>query len=168
MLSIREVVSNTVAVMLWEKEQATATSEERKMHYREVFASIKTAKWESEGDVVNAANLLGNMMLQRGWKADSIKVRRSEFRRIVEHRAAVSDDCSSWKAALRQIRDATIPRSDIIKQELDEISKRIEALYEKSAELQAELELIIAGPAKEEEIVFSDEIEEEKEQRKAA
>lgn len=165
MSNIRNIVMEACSIFQWEKEQSQATNAARKEHYSNLFASMRQSN-PTEGDVVNATHLLGVQLMQAGWKPDSIKVRRSEFRRIFEGIKFVSEDCGSWKKALSQIRSATTPRSQIISDELVKIKEQIEAMQEKAADLLAELEQL-EQVKQADEVQFSDEEQGDK-QLKAA
>ena len=153
--SIRNIVMNTVAILRWEKEQTAVTNEQRKDNYHVLFSDMRETQ-ASESDIVNAANLLGVEMKRAGQKDSSIKVKRSEFRRIWENIAHVPEDCSGWKKALTAIRVATTSEQEILRQDIAKVQEQILALQDKLANLQQELSAI-DNPIEEEVITFSDE-----------
>ncbi len=159
MATIREVVLNAVSVLVWQNEQQNATSEAKKEHYKDLLESIKQTVWLTDGDVVNAVNLLGNQLRAAGWKPNSIKVRRSEFKRIIEGRVYIVDGQDSWKGALKDIKLATTVPSDIVRENLLKAEEQLEKLTEKVAALREQLaELENPTAVEEAEITFTDEI----------
>jgi hypothetical protein len=96
------------------------------------------------------------ILAEKGFNKNSIKVMRSEFRKIWEHIDHVAEETASWKAALRDIRTATVPESlrliDDMTATLEAIEKLQATLAEQYATWQACDGSIVADV-----ITFSDE-----------
>ena len=156
MTTIRDVVINAISIRAWEKDAANSTNDTRKEYYSMLFDAMREHSGISDGDLVNATNLFGNGLTEKGFNKNSIKVMRSEFRKIWENIDHVDTETSSWKAALRDIRTATIPESirlmDDMTATLEAIEKLQETLAEQYATWQACDGSIVAD-----DIVFSDE-----------
>ena len=141
MTTMREVVINTVAIFEWEKERATSTNEERKEYYGMLFDAMRSVT-PTDGDIVNATKHLGDELKLKGWKPASIKVRRSEFRRIVENIEHVDSETKSWKSALRDIRNSTLPESIRMLDDMQSTMDAIEALQTKLADQYSDWQML--------------------------
>jgi len=109
----------------------------------------------TEGDLVNATNLLGVELATRKFKKESIYTRRSEFRRIWENIGLVDSETVSWKGALRDIRIATVPESVRLIDSMADIADKIELLQKQLAESYEQWQALDSTAAKD--IQFSDE-----------
>ncbi|MEB3214056.1 MAG: hypothetical protein VKL39_22095 [Leptolyngbyaceae bacterium] len=163
MTTIRDVVTNAAAIFSWEKEAAKATNEQRKEYYGLLFDAMRENADISEGDMVNATNLLGVELTARKFKRESIYTRRSEFRRIWENIGLVDSETASWQGALKDIRNATVPESVRMLDAMAALQEKIEAMQKQLAETYEQWQAL--DPTVATTIVFSDEHEE---QRKAA
>lgn len=137
MTTIRDVVINAISIRAWEKDASKSTNETRKEYYSMLFDAMREHSNIGEGDLVNATNLFGNGLAEKGFNKNSIKVMRSEFRKIWEHIDNVAEETSSWKAALRDIRNATVPESIRL---MDDMVATMEAIEKLQATLAEQYE----------------------------
>jgi hypothetical protein len=110
-----------VQAIVWEKDQSQATQSQRKALIGDLFANL--AKLAPH--IALRPSVASNMMQQleselraAGQKATSVKVKKSEFGRILANLEHVPSECDSWKGAIKAIRVATIPAADLLREEL--------------------------------------------------
>ena len=156
MTTIRDVVINAVSIITWEKEQGKSTNETRKEYYSMLFDAMREHTGISDGDLVNASNLFGVGLAEKGLKKDGIKVKRSEFRRIWENIKHVCENTASWQGAIRDIRTATTLPSVLMLDDMVTIADQIEALQAKLADKYSEWQAL-DSTAIADTITFSDE-----------
>ena len=134
MTTIRDVVINAAAITQWEKENSRVTNEQRKEYYSMLFDAMREHSDISEGDLINATNLLGVELAAHKCKKEYIYTRRSEFRRIWENIGLVDSETSSWKGALNDIRNATVPESIRLIDSMALLADKIEAMQQQLVE----------------------------------
>lgn len=121
-----------------------ADAEQSKINRTNRFEDIRTTCVSigvvNELDVITVQDAFMKAAKVAGLKAASIKVVKSEIGRIMSNIALVPEDCTSWKSALKAIREAT---TDSITLMVDEAEKLMESIR-KSEETLSNLVMELA------------------------
>lgn len=127
----REAIAlQCVSLFVWEKANATNTAATRKESFSDIVAVIRAAGSLTDGDINAVCSTFGAAYLKAGGKPDTIKVRKSELRRIMEHIHLMTDDVSGWNSAIKLIRQSTTPRDELIRDEAEKLLASIDKANE--------------------------------------
>lgn len=124
------IATHCVSLFVWEKANATNTSQTRKESFADIVAVIRAAGTLSDGDINAVCSTFGAEYLKAGGKPDTIKVRKSELRRIMENIHLMTDDITGWNSAIKLIRQSTTPRDELIRDEAEKLLLSIDKAHE--------------------------------------
>ncbi len=124
------IASHVVSLFVWERDNSKNTSETRKESFKDIVAVIKAAGILTDSDINAVCSTFGAEYLKAGGKPDTIKVRKSELRRIMENIHLMTDDVSGWNAAIKVIRNATTPRDELIRDDAEKLLLSIDKAHE--------------------------------------
>lgn len=124
------IATHCVSLFVWEKANATNTSQTRKESFSDIVAVIRACGTLSDGDIQAVCSTFGAEYLKAGGKPDTIKVRKSELRRIMENIHLMTDDVSGWNSAIKVIRASTTPRDELIRDDAEKLLQSIDKAHE--------------------------------------
>lgn len=124
------IAKHAVSLFAWEKANATNTSQTRKESFSDIVGVIRAAGTLSDGDINAVCSTFGAEYLKAGGKPDTIKVRKSELRRIMENIHLMTDDVTGWNSAIKLIRQSTTPRDELIRDEAEKLLASIDKANE--------------------------------------
>lgn len=127
----REAISARAAsCLVWEKQNAANTSAVRKSSFNHMMEAARAAGKLTDEEISAVCSSFAVKLAEGGIKKDTIKVRKSELRRILEHINLVPEDASGWNAAIKSIKSATMDSLEIARDEVEASLKAIQKAHE--------------------------------------
>lgn len=123
------IASRAASLFSWERENSKNASLTRKEAFTEILEAIQAAGTMSDGDRSEVCSMFGAKAKQAGLKDDTIKVRKSELRRIMEN-IHLCTDATGWNSAIKAIREATTDRLELVRDEADRLLNSIDKAHE--------------------------------------
>lgn len=125
-----QIAIAVVSLFNWEKQNAANAKISRESAFSDIITLCRAAIPLSDADINQVCSTFGAEYLKAGGKPDTIKVRKSELRRIMENLYLITDDVTGWNAAIKVIRNATTPRDELIRDEAEKLLASIDKANE--------------------------------------
>lgn len=125
-----QIAVAVVSLFNWEKQNAANAKISRESAFSNIITLCRAAIPLSDVDINQVCSTFGAEYLKAGGKPDTIKVRKSELRRIMESLYLITDDVKGWNAAIKVIRNATTPRDELIRDEAEKLLLSIDKAHE--------------------------------------
>ena len=121
-----QIAIAVVSLFNWEKQNAASAQASRESAFSNIITLCRAAIPLADADINQVCSTFGAEYLKAGGKPDTIKVRKSELRRIMENLYLITDEVKGWNAAIKVIRNATTPRDERIRDEAEKLLQRLD------------------------------------------
>lgn len=125
-----QIAVAVVSLFNWEKQNAANAKISRESAFSNIITLCRAAVPLLDSDINQVCSTFGAEYLKAGGKPDTIKVRKSELRRIMENLYLITDDVTGWNAAIKVIRNATTPRDELIRDDAEKLLLSIDKAHE--------------------------------------
>ncbi len=125
-----QIAVAVVSLFNWEKQNAANAKISRESAFSDIITLCRAAIPLSDSDINQVCSTFGAEYLKAGGKPETIKVRKSELRRIMENLYLITDDVTGWNAAIKVIRNATTPRDELIRDDAEKLLLSIDKAHE--------------------------------------
>lgn len=125
-----EISVRAASCLVWEKQNASNTSAVRKSAFAHMMEAARAAGKLTDEEISNVCSSFAVKLAEGGIKKDTIKVRKSELRRILEHINLVPEDASGWNAAIKSIKNATMDSLELARDDVESSLKAIQKAHE--------------------------------------
>jgi len=124
------IAARVVALFAFEKQTALNAKTGREEAFSDIMQAVNSAGTLTDEDISSVCSAFSVQATKSGMKKDTVTVRKSELRRIMEHKNLVTEDCKGWNAAIRAIREQTTDALVLVRDEADGLLKSIEKANE--------------------------------------
>ncbi len=125
-----QIAIAVVSLFNWEKQNAANAKVSRESAFSDIITLCRAAIPLLDADINQVCSTFGAEYLKAGGKPETIKVRKSELRRIMENLYLITDDVKGWNAAIKVIRNATTPRDELIRDDAEKLLLSIDKANE--------------------------------------
>lgn len=125
-----QIAIAVVSLFNWEKQNAANAKISRESAFSDIITLCRAAIPLSDADINQVCSTFGAEYLKAGGKPNTIKVRKSELRRIMENLYLITDDVTGWNAAIKVIHNATTPRDELIRDDAEKLLLSIDKAHE--------------------------------------
>lgn len=125
-----QIAIAVVSLFNWEKQNAASAKVSREAAFSDIITLCRAAIPLSDADINQVCSTFGAEYLKAGGKPDTIKVRKSELRRIMENLYLITGDVKGWNAAIKVIRNSTTPRDELIRDDAEKLLLSIDKAHE--------------------------------------
>lgn len=130
-IQARDVIAvRAASCLVWEKQNAANTSAVRKSSFSYMMEAARASGSLTDEEISNVCSSFAVKLAEGGIKKDTIKVRKSELRRILEHINLVPEDASGWNAAIKSIKNATMDSLELARDDVESSLKAIQKAHE--------------------------------------
>jgi len=127
----REAISiRAASCIVWEKQNAANTSAVRKSSFCYMMEAARAAGTLMDEEISTVCSSFAVKLVEGGIKKDTVKVRKSELRRILEHINLVPEDASGWNAAIKSIKNATMDSLELARDDVEQALRTIQKAHE--------------------------------------
>lgn len=125
-IQARDVIAvRAASCLIWEKQNASNTSAVRKSSFGYMMESARAAGKLTDEEISVVCSSFAAKLVEGGIKKDTVKVRKSELRRILEHINLVPEDASGWNSAIKAIKSATMDSLELARDDVEASLKSI-------------------------------------------
>ena len=125
-----EISIRAASCLVWEKQNASNTSAVRKSSFSYMMEAARAAGTLMDEEISAVCSSFAVKLVESGIKKDTVKVRKSELRRILEHINLVPEDASGWNAAIKSIKNATMDSLELARDDVESSLKTIQKAHE--------------------------------------
>jgi len=125
-----EIAVRAASCLVWEKQNSANTSAVRKSSFNYMMEAARAAGKLTDEEISAVTSSFAVKLAEGGIKKDTVKVRKSELRRILEHINLVPEDSSGWNAAIKSIKQATMDSLEIARDDVEASLKAIQKAHE--------------------------------------
>ena len=124
------IAVRAASCIVWEKKNASNTSAVRKSSFGYMMEAARAAGKLTDEEISAVTSSFAVKLAEGGIKKDTIKVRKSELRRILEHINLVPEDASGWNAAIKSIKNATMDSLELARDDVEQALRTIQKAHE--------------------------------------
>ena len=116
--------------IVWEKQNAANTSAVRKSSFSYMMEAARAAGKLTDEEISAVTSSFAVKLSEGGIKKDTIKARKSELRRILEHINLVPEDSTGWNSAIKSIKNATMDSLELARDDVEQALRTIQKAHE--------------------------------------